>query len=481
MRATRLSALIDEEVDVDLELAGADGHLHPVALTPRRRERLGDGRLGRAEEPQHVMLAAGAAREHRRTASVSRARGHRRWSSRGGPGSTTTTQSPRSSTSPGAVRRARARRSPRAASPACARPGRRRRTTGPADPRSSRDTLPICSSSSSSTTSGRPAARATSSTVRSSCVGPSPPETRQRSAFIASGTRARGRRAISDDRDRRRLQAEADRLGGEERSVAVLPLAADELGAGDDDRRARAAQEVARMILCDVTRNVVPCGRSTRFPFSRTRRSAARRVRAAGSARRTTSAGPARVCRCTAASRPRTSSRTSIQELPALARTTSRAVPFALGASARALTGRKPGNLRALRAAEIPRGDHERGHDRDRDQRHDGHPRLAGPPLSSRWRHPPRAQRRIVLADGEARVVLVDERLAVEAERLRVRAQEAAHVRRRRQDVELLVLERAEVLRTDLRPLLQLGEVEVLTEAGLAEAGADVEHEGGAL
>ena len=89
--------------------------------------------------------------------------------------------------------------------------------------------------------------------------------------------------------------------------------------------------------------------------------------------------------------------------------------------------------------------------------------------------------RRVVLADREAGVVLVDERLAVEAERLRVRAQEPADVRRCGQDVEPLVLEGAEVLRTDLRPLLELGEVEVLTEAGLAEAGADVEHEGGSV
>ena len=76
--------------------------------------------------------------------------------------------------------------------------------------------------------------------------------------------------AISDDRDRRRFQPQAHRLGGEKRSIAVLPLASDELGAGDDDRRARAAQEVARVILCDVTRKVVPRGRSTRLPFSLT-------------------------------------------------------------------------------------------------------------------------------------------------------------------------------------------------------------------
>ena len=78
---------------------------------------------------------------------------------------------------------------------------------------------------------------------------------------------------------------------------------------------------------------------------------------------------------------------------------------------------------------------------------------------------------------GEARAVLVDERLAVEAERLRVGAEEALDVRRRGQDVEPLVLERAQVLRPDLRARFELGKVELLAEARLAEAGSDVEHE----
>ena len=43
VRAARLSALIDEDVDVDLEVAGADGHLHSIAFTARRGERLCDG------------------------------------------------------------------------------------------------------------------------------------------------------------------------------------------------------------------------------------------------------------------------------------------------------------------------------------------------------------------------------------------------------------------------------------------------------
>jgi hypothetical protein len=75
---------------------------------------------------------------------------------------------------------------------------------------------------------------------------------------------------VSDDLDGGGLETEPDRLGGKEGAVPVVPLATDELGAGRDDRRARAAQEVARTTLCEVTTNIVPFGSSTRLPLSRT-------------------------------------------------------------------------------------------------------------------------------------------------------------------------------------------------------------------
>ena len=128
----------------------------------------------------------GARASTRCTGGVSSALGQSRWSSRGGPGRMTTTQRSRSRTSPGAVP-ARPREIEPSGRVACFRTpalkssyGRRRRSA------IIRETAPICSSSSGSSTSGRPATRATSSTVRSSCVGPRPPDTRQRSASNAS-------------------------------------------------------------------------------------------------------------------------------------------------------------------------------------------------------------------------------------------------------------------------------------------------------
>jgi hypothetical protein len=97
-------------------------------------------------------------------------------------------------------------------------------------------------------------------------------------------------------------------------------------------------------------------------------------------------------------------------------------------------------------------------------------------------RDPPRrADDDVLVADGEPRVVLVDERLSVQAERLGVRAEEPLDVRRRRKEVESLVLERSQVLRPDLRPLLELGEVELLARPGVAKAGTDVEHARGSV
>ena len=156
-------------------------------------------------------------------------------------------------------------RLPAAASPACARPaaksayGRRIRSAN------RREICSISASSAASTSSSRPATRATSSIVLSSCVGPSPPETRQTSASKPSsqGSFEIGG-VVADDRDPDRLEPEPERLLGIERPVEVGSLAAHELAARDDDRGARALQREDGIVRCPFF------GTATRAPATRT-------------------------------------------------------------------------------------------------------------------------------------------------------------------------------------------------------------------
>ena len=76
----------------------------------------------------------------------------------------------------------------------------------------------------------------------------------------------------------------------------------------------------------------------------------------------------------------------------------------------------------------------------------------------------------------EAGAELVDVELAVEPEVLRVRPQESLDVRVRGEHLELLVLERMDVFRANLRRELDLRVLEALPDPGLAQAVADLEH-----
>ncbi len=137
-------------------------------------------------------------------------------------------------------------------------------------------------------------------------------------------------------------------------------------------------------------------------------------------------------------------------------------------------------NLRGpRRASELPRGDHERGDHADRHERDDDDVRFDAPvrPLATAsLRSAPGAERSLLLGGDVARVVLVDVELPVEAQVLRVGAQEALDVGLRGQDLELLVLERAQVLAPDLGRRLGLDEVDLAAQARLAQAVADLEH-----
>src|SRR5436190_12160426 len=75
-----------------------------------------------------------------------------------------------------------------------------------------------------------------------------------------------------------------------------------------------------------------------------------------------------------------------------------------------------------------------------------------------------------------ARVELVDEELAVEPEILRIRPQEALRIRRAGQNLELLLLERADVARADGGLCFDVAEAESAAFACLSECRADLKH-----
>ena len=176
------------------------------ARSPTRSRRRSAARAARARARARARAAPAPTRARAARAAAARS---------AGPGSTTDRARSVSSTSAGAVpaiptdeRALRQRR-------LLAHARRRSRRTG----RSSRSAiareidLDLAPRARSSTTSSRPAARATSSTVRSSCVGPRPPETQQRSASQPLAQRGLELvRVVADDRDPRRLDAEPQEL-----------------------------------------------------------------------------------------------------------------------------------------------------------------------------------------------------------------------------------------------------------------------------
>jgi hypothetical protein len=128
-------------------------------------------------------------------------------------------------------------------------------------------------------------------------------------------------------------------------------------------------------------------------------------------------------------------------------------------------------------AAEEVQGDDEPGDD-ERHQRPTRHPRARPPLTIARRRRDDRLQ--LELAEAlVAQLVLLDEKLAVEAERVGIGAQERLDVSRAREEVPFLVLERAQVLGTDLRLGLDVRDVEALAHARLVKSGADVGHRDG--
>ena len=195
-----------DEVDVDLEAAGADRHLEPVAVAAGLLEGLRDLRLAGAEEAQrppqrrrapveHAAHVGGLERarpeplqlrrrpgqhDHRRPVCVDDEAGRR-------------------------AGEAEDRRRPRARSPAWSPPPRSPRTGRFIRSATMRETPSICASSSASTRMPSPATFATIATVRSSCVGPSPPDVRDE----IGGADGLARRPPRAPQDRRRRSGSA--------------------------------------------------------------------------------------------------------------------------------------------------------------------------------------------------------------------------------------------------------------------------------
>ena len=197
-----------------------------------------------------------------------------------------------------------------------------------------------------------------------------------------------------------------------------------------------------------VTTNVVPAGRLTRFAVEAHRDVLGLRERELEPAgRRTTSAGPARAFRCTGAGPTPT-----LRAPPSTSRHRWRARRGALRGALRGptwpglLPSSEPGTFspsgppkrQAAITSAVTTAIATSASTAMRDSRPGGRDGAAAPGA---------VDDDVVLADREPGVVLVDERLPVEAERLGVRAEEAADVRGRGQDVEELVLERPKVLR----------------------------------
>ena len=240
----RLRARVDEQVDVDLEVARADRRLDAVPVAAGVGERLRDRRLARAVEAQHAPRRAAARARARAAPARSRARAATAAAApRGGPGRTTTGAVRRcSSTSPGAVpaspsetapsgqRRllAHARLEVRVRPAAAARRPRAR-------PRRSPRAAP---SSSTSVAAGGPRDELDRAVV----VRRPEPAGDDAQVGVERPPRAppRARRGRSPTIViRAGSSPSSSSLRGEERAVQVGALAADELAAGDDDRGPR--------------------------------------------------------------------------------------------------------------------------------------------------------------------------------------------------------------------------------------------------
>ncbi len=189
-----------------------------------------------------------------RSAGVSSAAAHIGWSSRGGPGSTSTAgrsaPSGGGTTRPGAVPTGSRTVAPRGTSACLRLPARIAASSRLRQrPRRRSRIARIRPSSASSSTSGRPANSATTSAVRSSAVGPRPPLVTIRSTPWPARKSSAARRsagAVGDDHRVRELQAALAQALGQPGAVAVGDDPREHLGPGDHDAGASGHVQVGR-------------------------------------------------------------------------------------------------------------------------------------------------------------------------------------------------------------------------------------------
>ena len=225
---------------MDLELAGADRRLHPVPVAAGVRERLRDRRLARAVEAQHAPSRRRAAARAPAAPARSRARSATAAGApTAGPAGRRPRRAPRVEHHPGRrarqAERDRVRRKGRLLAHAVLEVGVRPLQPLGDHPRDRPDLLV------QALVEHELAARSLRDELDRPVVVRRPEPAGDEAEVGAEAFPQRRLQlvgTVADDRDPRRLEAERERLCGEERPVQVGALAADELAARDDDRGA---------------------------------------------------------------------------------------------------------------------------------------------------------------------------------------------------------------------------------------------------
>ena len=266
---------LDDEIDVDLEVARADRDLHPVSVPAGVGERPRDGGLADAEEPEHAPSRRLRARQQRaKRVHLERVRPEpaqlRRWPRQNdddAAGRRLEQQARRGAGQPErrrALRQRRLLRHPgREVGVVALQPLRRRARH--------RFDLPL-----QILVHAKPDARCARHHLDRPVVVRRPEAAGDEARVRFEPGTKRGLqlgRSVADDRDPRRLEAQPQRLAGEERPVQVGSLAAHELAARDDDESSRPAQPLASAVRVGVTttRRFFRAGSATGFPRRLTR------------------------------------------------------------------------------------------------------------------------------------------------------------------------------------------------------------------